>query len=291
MTSLIKKILSSVGSSNGNVRDDHADDIVDLAATHFAGDFPNQSRDDCPPPGTLSALISSGLLPSDDVREHMLMCSECFAYYRRELAHRRANEAIVNTHRTRLVPILAGGLAAVLAVLAVLVIYSRNQGTGENTNVNPAPGGVSAPIAAGEGWDARSSTTEAPANRESTVPNRKRPSTLLIAENRVTINLENFNPLRGGVLAQPPPEPLRATRNELLIKLPADSPHGAYTVTLTNPYGRTLRSAEVVSRDGAQLQLKLNLISVKPGDYLLCVTRQTEVPQCIPTVIKPVIRK
>src|SRR5215213_4162401 len=210
MPGLIKQILSFVGWSNGSGRVDDADDLVGLATNHFAEKFPNRSRDGCPAPGALSALISAGLLPSDELREHMLVCSECFAYYRGQLAHRRADKpvgatsAAFNTFRRRLAPMLAGSLAAVLAVFAFVVIYNRDQGIGQSANLNSTPSPVSAPIAAGEEWTPRLATPEptapqAPASSESSMPDDPKSSSSVIAENRVSIDLENYNPVRDAV--------------------------------------------------------------------------------------------
>src|SRR5690349_14902071 len=106
MFGVITKILRRVRGSNGRVNP-APDNLVGLAANHFAQDFPNPGSHECPVPGTFAALVSSGLLPSDDLREHMLMCSECFTNYRQELTRNRATQTVPRAHpqRTRLVPI------------------------------------------------------------------------------------------------------------------------------------------------------------------------------------------
>jgi len=299
MPGFLKQLFSGFSSSNGNVRFEQHDDLVRLAATHVAEDFPNPNTDDCPEPATITTLISAELLPSDDLREHMLMCSKCFDDYRRELANHRASKTVRATRaplKTRLVPALAGGLAGALAVFALVVISDRFQDVGERMSLHPTPSPAGVSVAAGENSQPKPASSEPTAQqalspRESSLPEQRESPSPLIAENRVSIDLENYDPLRGAVSSQPPPVRLRATRNELSMKLPAGSPQGTYTVNLSDPYGRALRSTNANSSDGVRLRLKLNLSSIEPGNYLICLTRQAEIPQCIPAVVKPIVDK
>lgn len=294
MPGFLKQFFSGSGSSNGNVRPDELDERVRLAATHFAKDFPNPHRDDCPEPATITALISAEMLPADELREHMLMCSKCFDDYRRELAAHRASKTVRATRaplKTRLVPALAGGLAGALAVFALVVITNRFQGVGERMSLNPTPSPAGLSVAAGDNSQSEPTATQVPLPRESPSPEQRPGPSLLIAEDRVSIDLENYDPLRGAALSQPPPVRLRTSRTELSIKLPTGSPQGTYTVNLSDPYGRALRWTNAISHDGVRLRLKLNLSSVEPGNYLICLTHLTEIPQCIPAVVKPVVDK
>jgi hypothetical protein len=302
--SLRDRILTVIRWPGRNLSAQRPDRLVQLAVTHFVEDFPNPKRDDCPALSTLDAMIQSQELPLDDVREHLLMCSECFAYYRQGLARGRTDRQVVgmgeahHNYKPRLAPILAGGLAGVLAlaICVFVVIRERNKGIGEGANLNATLNMERAPVAGEDEKVPRSAMpaatpSQSPARLESSVSNGRNSSQPLIAENRVSIDFGRYSPLRSTTQPRHSPILLRTTQNELTVKLPDGSPKGKYGVNLADPYGATLRSVEAISRDGTQLRLELNLSSVKPGDYLICVTRETEVPQCIPSVVKPLSSK
>ena len=299
--SLINKILTGIGWPGRNPSAQSPDHLVDLAVTHFAKDFPNSQSEDCPALSTLDAMIQSQELPLDDMREHMLACSECFVYYREGLNRQRHDKQIVaiggaiQSHRPRLVPILASGLIGVLALAVVVFVVLRERNKGIE-NLNSTSNVERPPVAArndGTPGSAmpKATSSQSPARPESSVPHGRNNSQPLIAENRVSIDFERYNPLRSGGRPQHPPLLLRTMENELTFKLPDGSPKGKYGVNLADPYGTTVRSVEATSQDGTQLQLKLNLFSVRAGNYLLCLTRETEIPQCVPSAVKPVSRK
>lgn len=298
--SLINRILTGIGwpGQDSSVR--QPDHLVDLAVTHFSENLPNPKAEDCPARSTLDAMIQSQELPLDDMREHLLACSECFVYYRQALNRQHDKKVVaigaaIQSHRPRLVPILASGLIGVLAlaVLVFVVLRERNKGI---ENLNSTSNVERPPVAArnegtpGSAMPAATSS-QSPTRPESSLPHGRNNSQPLIAENRVSIDFERYNPLRSGGRPQHPPILLKTMENELTFKLPDGSPKGKYGVNLADPYGTTLRSVEATSQDGTRLQLKLNLSSVTAGNYLLCLTRETEIPQCVPSVVKPVSRK
>lgn len=296
--SFVSRILAGSRRSGRNFRAQQADDLVRLARTHLAEDFPNTKREDCPARSTLGAIIESQELPSDDVREHLLICSECFSYYREALGRRRSvkrSEVVDATSAIRirkLVPILAGSLGTILlAALIFLIVNNRSEG--EKTNLNSAStNNTRVPSEP----DESKAVAATPEQSSSLVPPRPEPSASLdrvssrslMVQNRVSIDFEAYNPLRSeGPPLRVSPVPLRRTQNQLTVQLPAGSPQGRYRINLTDPYGSTVQSVEAISRDGTQLRLKLNLSSVRPGNYLICLTRELEVPQCIPSMVKP----
>lgn len=292
----VNRALTSVDWLARPFRARQPEDLLRAARIHFAEDFPNAEREDCPARRTLSAIVESQELPSPDVREHLLMCSECFAYYRKALAHRHAARLSEfregrSAIRTRtLVPILAGSLATILvATLVFVIVHYRSENLGGTANVNgtsmkdPPPRSADDP-------NTRLATPEQtphialqPGPQTPVDPNKARS---LVVQNRVSVDFEAYNLLRSAGSSRLPSLRLRRTQNQLTIKLPAASPQGRYRISLTDPYGGTLQSVETVSRNGTQLRLKLNLSSVKPGAYLLCLERESEVPQCIPSVLR-----
>jgi hypothetical protein len=292
--SVVNRIL---GWSGRHFRDQQPDDLVRLARIHFAEDFPNTEREDCPARSTLGAIIESKQLPSADVREHLLMCSECFTYYQEELARRRAAKlsgligGTTAIRTPKLTPILAGSLATILlAGLVFLIVNDRSEGTGGKANLNPAPTKDTRALSEAGNSNARSAMPEQSSQvalqPEPPAPLDRNNARSQMAQNRVSIDFEAYNSLRS---ASPSPQLqpvlMRRTHNQLTIKLPAASPQGRYRINLADPYGGTVQSVEAISRDGTQLRLKLNLSSVKPGNYLICLTRESEVPQCIPSIV------
>jgi hypothetical protein len=101
------------------------------------------------------------------------------------------------------------------------------------------------------------------------------------------IDLEMHNALRDERAIQPSPVVLHTGMNELTIKLPLGSPKGAYQLRLADPFGNPLQSVDAISHDGRRLRTHLNLNSVKPGQYSICLAREMEVPQCVLVIVEP----
>jgi hypothetical protein len=107
----------------------------------------------------------------------------------------------------------------------------------------------------------------------------------LIAANKVSIDLGSNNPLRSSGQTESPPIVLVSGPNQLEIKLQSGSPKGWYKVTLNDPFGNQIRPFVARAHNGTTLHANLNLKSVEPGKYLICVTRNTEVPECVPALV------
>lgn len=290
--------MAGLRRSSRKIRAHQPEDLVRLARTHFAEDFPNTESEDCPTRSTLSAIIESQALPSDELRTHLTMCSECFRYYlevrgRQQTVKRTRVSGATSTVRIpKLVQILAGSFATILLAALISLIVNRWEGIGEREGLNstttkdtqalskPTDSNPQSPMPEPSSQVSPQSESLAPRDRSSLQP--------LIVQNRVSIDFDADNPLRSeGPPLQVSPVLLRRTQNQLTVKLPVGSPHGRYRINLTDPYGSTVQSVEAISRDGTHLRLKLNLSSVRPGDYLICLTRESEVPQCVLSVVKP----
>ena len=113
------------------------------------------------------------------------------------------------------------------------------------------------------------------------IARRNRPPRLL-AVNRVAIDLEGISMLRDAKRAESARIVLSATQNQVAIKLPYRSPKGIYD----DPFGNSVRSAAGQSEDGVALRTNLNLSHVKPGKYMICVTRDSEVPDCVQATVR-----
>ena len=279
------------------LKKDQTEDLLALGVNHFARDYPQINRNNCPPLEVLGALVQSGKLPPDEIREHLFTCSECFVVYREALSRRHAHEtrvvgsAVPDRRLPRLVPAVAATLVGVLTIAGIFVVVKRNDEQGQglaNANLegekNPAgedkPSGLRS-ISPAPTPPHVSTQPQPPA------PRNRKDSRPLIAENKLQIDLDRYNALRGAGGSIDRPISLQATKNELTVKLPDASPAGRYRVSLTDPFGTSLQSVEVISRDGVQLSLDLDLSSIKPGKYFVCLARETEVPQCVPAMIEP----
>ena len=82
-----ERVRSSLAVYCGKLRGD-PEDLVRLGVNHFANDFRNIKDVGCPSQITLDALVESEELPSNEIRKHLLSCSECFTHYRQTLSYR-----------------------------------------------------------------------------------------------------------------------------------------------------------------------------------------------------------
>jgi hypothetical protein len=113
---------------------------------------------------------------------------------------------------------------------------------------------------------------------------RSRPPRL-IAANRVTIDLDGVSILRDANRTESVTMILSASQNQVVVRLPSGSPKGAYEVSVNDPFGNSVLSVVGQSEDGVTLHVVLNLKDVKPGKHLVCVTRESEVPDCVPATV------
>lgn len=295
----MNRILKSLGLTGRRFKKDRTEQLVHLGINHFARDYPNSKRNNCPPPELLGATIQSGKLPGDELRGHLFTCSECFVHYREELSRYREPESGVvaigstaqETRTPRLVPVLAAALVGIVTISAVLLVKRQHEPAGDLANVNSNLDGEKDPAQDDE--PSLRSTSPAPTLPHPSTPPRppssrgRNSSRPLVAENRLTIDIDRYNALRGAGRSEDRPVLLQTTKNELTIQMPDGSPAGSYRVSLADPFGTPLQSVEIISRDGLQLRVDLDLSAVKPGKYFVCLARETEVPQCVPAMIEP----
>jgi hypothetical protein len=246
-------------------------------------------------------LILNRMMPNEEVRAHLLICSECFRYYQAALsAHRELTPVVVSGRNLALavlrriaVPVLAG--LTILILISALVITMRRPGRRDTgTEMAHASMGYPTPSTM-----PTVSHTESSPKKEPTLEQPQSPSTKDMAasvqrnrpprlrtNNRVIIDLEAITMLRDGKSTRIASIILSATQNQIVIKLPSNSPRGDYEVSLADPFGNTDRSTAGQSENGKTLRTNLNLKDVKPGNYLICVTRKTELPECVPVTIR-----
>lgn len=70
------------GSTGGaNPTETVWEELIASAREYFSADFSNPSRTGCSTPESLLELVSSRELPGQELRSHLLGCSECFSFY------------------------------------------------------------------------------------------------------------------------------------------------------------------------------------------------------------------
>jgi hypothetical protein len=277
------------------------EEIVVSAQEYFSSEFPNPQRLDCPIEGTLSALVRARELPDDNLRAHLMGCSECLGEYRTAVRTRDRYPthvaAVSSSSRMPIiferlrVPIFAGTIALVL--VSVLGIYFWGRRDDHRSALTP-----SSPVFPGSPSPSGQSSPAAPtlpALGASPIPNSPSPPRVspsaqgeLLAMNTVAVDLEEFSALRGGEgnSGSQLSIKLRVPRTRLNLKFPPGSPAGRYSLTVVNGAGVTLAEATATSLNGTDLSAVLNLQNIAPGSYRLRLTRAGEVPGYYPVTIK-----
>jgi hypothetical protein len=276
---LLRRLFDRVGKRHETADDLNFAEILKTTRDHIAKDFPNPQREGCPAPRSVFNSFRSGQMPKVEDRTHILSCSECFNEYQTQLAEYRA----ANT-----VPENAGGLAwwprivipglafGLLAVAIAITVWKFSAGphVDENviSNTNRAVGSPS--------------SLPSPSSTKPENESQKESANPTIALNHVTIDFEQAIALRRQGLQQSKTISLSATPHALLIKLPENSPRGSYAVTLNDAFGKSVRSKMTGSANGKTVRVTFNLTGLNSGGYSICVTREQEVPSCLPVTIR-----
>jgi|ERR1051325_4239322 hypothetical protein len=246
---------------------------------HIAKDFPNPQREGCPARGTVFNSFRSGKLPNSEDRAHILSCSECFNEYQIQLAeYRAAKAAPENTRalewRPRIViPALAFGL---LAVAIAITVWKFSAGPRVDQNVvSHTNETIGSPP-----------SLPSPSPAKPADESQKKSTNSMVAVSQATIDFEQATALRRQAPQQSNTISLSATPHALLIKLPENSPKGSYKVSLNDAFGKSVRSKTTASANGKTVKVIFNLIGLNSGGYSICVTREQEVPSCLPVTIR-----
>jgi hypothetical protein len=272
---------------------DSIDELVNFARQHFATDFPNPERIDCPSPETYSDLITRKHLPSERLQTHLRSCSECFRIYRSLLEAQRKPIILKPDWATSISwykRILSFGLVTILICIASYGFYrlyrTKQQNIEQPSTSQQRQEGVSAP---------QNNTTSVSANQNDQTPTVERrktlpapltsPSRAIIASHTVVINFGRRKISRSGSQSEIAPVIFVAGLNRATVRLNPDSPKGEYRLILTDPFGKEVRPPVMSVFDGRTLRAELDLNSVTPGKYLICVVRAAEVPDCLPAQV------
>ncbi len=278
---------------SGTDSDGSIDDLVNFARQHFATDFPNPERIDCPAPETYSDLISRKRLPSEPLQKHLRSCSECFRMYRSLLDAQRTPMVLRPNWVTPISwykRVLRFGLPIILIGIAFYGFYSlyqsKRQGPEQRSARQQQQGAYTA-----QNKETSAATDQhhqpVVVERSTASPDHLTfPSRAAVAAHTVVINFVRQRISRSASQSKIQPVMFVAGLNRVTVRLSAESPKGEYEVTLNDPFGKEVKRPVTGTFDGRTLHAKLDLTSVSPGKYLICVARAAEVPDCLPAVVK-----
>jgi hypothetical protein len=268
-----------------------ADETTQAARSYFASDFENPERIGCPPRETLESLALSSMLPNNDLRAHLLTCSECFEEFRlARQAQQQHLRPLVN-RVWLLIPQPRAALAAVFLVLltaiaAVLVL-------------GPFGKPPAAPVASIIDNKSEAETSSSVAGREvlKGEAGQHEQSPDLSSRNQstgssgnriltaISIDLRRYSPL-GAAGREPEAAALQnekairlpASSNRLSLNLPPGSVKGIYVVSIAERAFLKPLVSESGNSDGKSLLVTLDMRSLPEGEYLLAISRDAEAP-------------
>jgi hypothetical protein len=271
--------------------------LISSARDYFANDFPNPSGSVCPSRSALDAVIKSGGLPDDDLRAHLIRCSNCFTYFRAGIAARPVKparplvwgKAAAFFTQRRAAALLCAGL------VGWAVWFNFYQGEPKNMRdlsatpaepaqefkVNtPTPGAKVTPIPPAGVESAprgKPRVTSTPKDSGRTPPG---------AATSVELDLRDRQLMRE-TTGESSERSIRvnATRNKLLIKLPEGSTRGNYTVSLVDAFGETLVTQKASSRDGKTVAVRMDMRGLPNKGCRLCVSLGDGIPSCFPLIV------
>lgn len=273
---LIKSVLRQASHSK-HAMNDH-EDLVLWARRRIASDFPNPERKDCPDAESLANLINRNQFPSPALKAHILSCSNCFADYRILIAQRHERATVVHSSAAagpaRLLErraIFALALLLMIVSIAGLIAWLRRDNS--QTYVRQVTVAPASPLVATPTPPTSSDAT----NRRVAEP---APHEALIV-NRLNIDLEKLQQSREASNNSAREIQFKHGINEVVIKLPHDSPNGTYRIMLTDSFGKQRLASVVKLSAGRTIRTKINVTSFVVGGYLLCVTSKGETPDCV----------
>ncbi len=261
---------------------DSADELISAARKYFYSEFSNPRREGCPAPGVVTRVAASRRLPSDDLREHLFSCSECFSEFREALSVSAPTVSakqpwwvVITPRATPAFAVATVVLLTAAVVFLILMFRDRSQNS-EVVTLN----GNATHQAGGEVSEANQSAEPQPTLA---IPEER--STPGLVAVRLDVDLEDYPLLRDAVGEGPTKNviQLTATLTEMRMRLPENSPSGPYTVNIRSPeLDRTYLSSTAQWSNGkaGSLQTTLDLRKLEPGRYVLCISPASQVPFC-----------
>lgn len=295
-------------SLNGSLFGD-AEDLVTFAQAYYATEFPRADKTGCPTLENLREAARSGLLPEDELREHLFVCSDCFRHFRSARREARQPVAPILWWRrfsppafgsiTHQVVIAASVAGLVLCSYLALVFWRGEQESREvamqySAAIPALPPQAARPPAAESVREANPLTSgeiiQPPARGKATADSRRGEvvkrkgvpsSTSRVRLPTVAIDLEEYAVLRdvnegeGNKMGQV--IRLLPERRHLRLRLPEESRAGRYEINVVDAFGKTLVAA-IGNSNNRTLIAILDLRGLAIGDYRLSIARTGEAP-------------
>jgi hypothetical protein len=272
---------------------DNPEKLITAAQNHFATAYPNERRVGCPAPGVIMAARADRP-PGDELRAHLLRCSECFNGYSAALQdhYRRTASESAADWRAKLLralsrwplPLFSGVTAALLLVVSLLIqrreppetlqsIQRRSQPTPVASAVNPLTPVPPAP------------TVGRPPDPPQEQP---RPAEWLA----INLDLNRYRALGDSIRGESRREEetkikLRPLRALLKLRLRHGSEAGHYRISVVDPNGKRLTGAKARSLNGKSLDAAIDLRRAARRAHRLRVERGDDMNEYLIEIAKP----
>lgn len=267
--------------------------FVEAAREYYLNDFPNPNREDCPPSDLLSKVASSGTLPDEDLRRHLLDCSPClkdFRAFRKSEIVPAGSAAKVSWFDFFRQPIFAIGLCLLVcglfgALIYILVVPKDAEIAKQNPTIetnktaeiaeskaSDLPENAAIPVIVNKTVE---KNVNKPIKKETPQPTEKPKSSTTKTFN---LDVSKTTVLRG----QSARQTIYSLPNQnvdLNIKLFENSPASDYEISLLDAFGKPLVKSRSIYSNGKAVKTRMDLTN-QTGKVRLCVAPVNEVPDC-----------
>ena len=277
---------------------DDPEKLIIIARKHFATRFPNKRRTGCPAPGVIQSACADQP-PSDELRDHLLRCSECFNEYSAALRnyHQQTGGATATGNwRTKLkdalsrwrLPLFVSAAASVLLTVGLFIQRRRQTEAPQSSYTRSQP----APVASA--GNPPTPAPPAPTTRPTPDPmpapmfDKSRPAESLA----INVDLNRYSALgdaiRGASLREEERKIKLPPRRALLkLRLRRGSEAGRYRISIVDPNSNRLIQTIARSHDGKSLNAILNLRRAARTAHRLRVERGDDMNEYLIEISTP----
>lgn len=255
------------------------EELIRFARQHFSTDFPNPDQIGCPSSETLLATVRAGLLPDDELTNHLFACSTCFTEYRAALAQRHSEEAVTISHwwqhwASELIAAISFKSVLVsvgLIILGTVGFWAWHSRPSVQSSLQPQiKPQIDQVAAASSSKNIRSESTSSTLQvLTATKTRHKRPVTgrrqnldFVVADLSDYVTVRSMDARRG---------PLQLPHKRLRLKLflPEGCLPGSYTIAVTGSGNQEVIAIRAHTPDGKIMAVPLNLTMLPLGSYRL----------------------
>jgi hypothetical protein len=273
---------------------DDPENLILIVRKHFATSFPNERRIGCPPSKVINAARADQP-PSDDLRDHLFRCSECFNEYNtaiRNYYQQTGSVTTAGTWRTKLMdalsrwrlPLFATVTASLLLTANILIQRRQQKEPPQTSFIRSQP----APVASAD----LPLTPVPPALNARQRPDSglEKPSpTELLA---INLDLNRYKALgdatRGGSRHEEVRKiKLPPRRARLKLRLREGSDAGRYRISVVDPYSNQLIGTTARSQTGKLIDVVLDLRRAAPTAHRLRIECGDDLNEYLIEIAKP----